>query len=780
MLKIAFSIHPTLLNKPQTFSQEFAKDWQRKAGSLQDLRAHVSKGGAFIPAAMSSGRRNSASFDSSSLAVVDVDNGLTINEYLNHPLICSTAWVYTSASHDAAAGKHRFRVIFQLPEKITDGDLYESIVNLLIKSLGGDANCSDRCRIFYGNDKTEHPHWQPHATLPVSILDDAREAALQKKARYNEQSADVDSHSINLAAYCLEHVLEPTSDGQRDDFCNITRAASTAGDALFPVWSDWASRGHHGKGKNSSQASEKWFRTWHGRSLATIFWQADQDLPGWRKSLPPELKGHTGDFKLGVYGDSFAGYAHEDFLGEADTFEPEEQSQGLFDKEKPWTQIAVIDRPEEDEEEELDSVPPDTTGLIPRRSNGRGNDEDQVERIKNLLNHHYNGLRLNCMNQQLTYGPHDKPQEIHDPSQAYIYISRGQNTVFPKTLVFDLAGVIGYEQRFHPVKAYLERCVANADPCFYFDRLATELLGVSEDDIQNPVMPCGNRLADVILKRFLVGAVARVLSPGCRHDWMPILIGSQNAGKTTFFQYLTPPAINEPGTYPWVVTMQQGIEYLKDKPHALHAGFIVVMDEFERYTKRKYSEELKNLVSVSIDRSARKYENEKSYPRAFVLAGATNNPDFLCDPTGNRRFMPITVEGKVEANDKSNIKIIDLDRLKRDRDSIWASAYRAYQDNPVHVFSSYELNHISDYADSFSRDNPVDALVARNVEMNCSGYYQHKQYITLSDLFQWIDINVSQHNQMTQTVTDCLKRLGYKPKRIKENGKPRRIWLKPD
>ena len=778
MRKIEYSIHPMLFNKPTHWMSSFGKGWIRETGTLQDLRDHISHGKAFIPAAMISGHRNSAAFDYSDLAVVDIDNGLTLEGFSKHALYKEAAWVYTSASHNPEKDKHRFRVIFQLPQRISDGELYQSVTSLLIKSLGGDPNCSDRCRIFYGNSRSEHPVWQPKAILPYSFIEDAQTHAAQQRTTYHAQSADVDELSINLAAYCLEHILEPTSDGERDHFCNITRAASTAGDSLFSYWSDWASRGHHGKGKNSSQTSEKFFRGWRGRSLATIFWAADTQQPGWRKSLPPELKGGTGDFRLGVYGDSFAGYAHEDFLGEPETVETVEQSQGLFDKDRPWTQIAVIEKPDEDNESsevasfEYDETPPLAT---PARSGG--DNQDLVERIKDLLNAQYNGLRLNCMSQQLVYGPKDRPREIHDISQAYVYISRGQGQIFPKTLVFDLAGVIGYENRFHPVKTYLEHCAASSDPCPYFDRIASEILGVPEDDIQNPRMPDGNLLADVIMKRFLIGAVARVLSPGTRHDWMPILIGSQNCGKTTFFQYLTPPSVEDLGTYPWVVTMQQGIEYLKEKPHALHAGFIVVMDEFERYCKRKYSEELKNLISVSVDRSARKYENEKSYPRAFVLAGATNNTDFLCDPTGNRRFMPIIVRGKVPSKENPDLKIIDLDRLKQDRNSIWAAAYKAYLDNPVHVFSSYELSHIADYQDSFTRDSPIDAVVTRALEQNSSGYHGPHKYIVLADLFSWIDINVAQQGQMNIPVTDCLKRLGYKPKRIKRDNKSQRVWI---
>ena len=180
---------------------------------------------------------------------------------------------------------------------------------------------------------------------------------------------------------------------------------------------------------------------------------------------------------------------------------------------------------------------------------------------------------------------------------------------------------------------------------------------------------------------------------------MPILVGSQNSGKSNFFRYITPPSPHDPGNYPWISTVQQELKLLKEKPHVLHASWLVLLDEVERYFKRDYAEELKNLISVSVDRSALKYQNERNFPRSFVLCGCANSNDFFVDPTGNRRFIPIPVVGRIPSKENPNIFTIDLDRLKTDRDSIWSAAYQAYLDNPIHTFSSYELSQIKDYLD---------------------------------------------------------------------------------
>jgi len=810
-----FAVHDSIFDKPAIFNPSFARDWRTISGTLEDLRAQVQKGGAFVPSALHSAHRNNSAFRSSGLAVVDIDHGLTIEQFLQHPLAQYAAWVYTTCSHDPANGKHRFRVVFRLPSCIEDPDLFRAVNTILSSALGGDKSCRDVVRIFYGNSRSEHPLWQPDAVLPSSILDDASREAARARSSYNPDLADYDSDSIEKARFVLEGVIPPTNDGERELFIRVTAAARSVGMELFPCWSDWASRGHHGKGKNSRQATERFFQGLRGSSLGSLFFLASDLDPNWRDRLPDELKGGGGEDHMRRSFPRVAGYSHEDFLNPFDfQFEPSssEPDYGLFNPDAPWAaRIQPTPPPparaprsndnEDDDDDgplpppspeewaktlaeaerlELDTPKRRGPGKNKANANADGESENLTAFLKAEINTLYPGLRLNLVNLELEYGPAHSPQIIQDLPNTYIHVNERTGRNITKSLVADITSVVATQNSYHPVRRYIEACSVNATPCPYFDRLGTELLGEPTDSLQAPTLPNGELLSNAVLKRFLIAAVARVFNPGCSMPWMPILVGSQNCGKSKFFEYLTPPSPNDPGTFPWVCYLQQGIKQLKERPHSLHAGWIVVLDETERYFRREYVEELKNLVSVSVDRSARKYENERSFPRAFVLAGATNSTDFLRDPTGNRRFMPIHVVGKKPSMENPRIKTIDLDRLQKDRDSIWAAAYRAYLDQPVWEFSSYELESIRGYIEGFFADNPIQANVMAALSRNISGHARNGDpYITLADLFSWLRLDITDHRAMTTPVTDVLKRLGYVSRRQRVMGRITYIWVAP-
>ena len=781
------SIHPSLKNKPPVFQPEFSDNWQHKQLTLVQLQDHISSGGAFIAATMSSARRSSAAFQVSQLVVVDVDHGLSILDFSAHALAKQCAWVYTTANHTEAA--NRYRCIFQLKESVSNADHYKAIASLLIKAIGGDKACSDACRIYYGNDQATHPLWQPGSYLDSAILKDAQIEAAKQDLTFNPRSTDFEPDDIERAIFCLEEVIEPTADGEREDkFLPITMACSKVGAALFPAWQDWAQRGYHGK--KGRQSSQKYFEgsVSSKHTLGTIFYLAGQDDPNWRERLPEELR--SGHKRYSIW-ERFgvAGYEPEDFIQDDDDdlhaaleravdeatelIEPAHITALLNEPDddgpKPWHD----QEPEDDEPDPNDLKKKDTKELT---------ENTAIAAVKTQ----YPQLRYNTTAGTYEYGSIHKPSVLAQDQMehAYMKVNPEAGVSIPKAMIKDAIVMIAEENKYSPVVRYLNSCAANAKPIDYLHRIGSELLGLPEEGANNPRLESGQLLHDAIMQRFFIGAVARALNPGCTHDWMPILVGSQACGKTSFLQYITPPN-PENQTYEWSCLIQQDINTLANRPHKLHAGWVVVLDECERYFHRRHVEQLKNLVSTPVDRSALKYRNEMTFPRTFVLAGACNNTDFLSDPTGNRRFMPVIVEGKIKS--KRGVKTIDLDRVKQDRDAIWAAAYKAYLDNPVHLFDSSELMEVQDYVSSFEQENPLDKKVITLTTSRVSGTRtvkstgREERYWRTADLLEWLEVPTAQQNSMVQLVTDSFKRLGFKRVQYRcdgSNSKPSSIWIK--
>jgi hypothetical protein len=774
--KIRFSVHPRIRNKPPEWQSGFGVDWQGVEATLEDLVRLATEGVAFVGASMSSGDRCSAAFVSADIAVVDVDNGLTLPEFLAHPLAAQAAAYYTSASHSEAQGRHRFRVIFRLPQRVSDPELLKSITTVLIQELGGDRSCSDPCRLFYGNDQAAWELLSEETTLSPEVIERGRNLAAEIRRKMEEAAEGVDDIDLLQAAFVFDEVIPPTADGERDRFVRISAAAASAGLALYQPWAEWASRGHHGKGKNARQVSERWFSGYSGKSsLSTLFWFAQQEDPAWRKRLPPELRKSGESNAPPCYGLSdFEGDEEDLFDLEAGAKPAAGEAPFNLDPSSWSGYHAAADGSEAE---------PSAKGAY--RPLTEDEAKDPITVIRHRLEIMYPDLRLNRLTLDMEYGPRDSPKVADDLGTAYIRLSLGAKQVLAKTTVYDTACVIAETKAYNPVTSYLEQC-GKKEPIDYFDRMATELLGVPPVGEDNPAMPDGRAYADVVLERFCLAAVARAMEPGCSMPWMPILQGNQNVGKTNFLSYLTP---MDPlsGTHHWCATIQQGLSTLRERPHTLHAGWIVLFDEAERYFQRRYVEELKNLISVSTDKSSPKYQEQKSFHRSFVLAGATNSSNFLVDSTGNRRFMPIRVLGKVPAPEDKSIRIVDLDRVKRDRDRIWAAAWRLYQaylDKPGDPgrkpweFSSHELSHLQAYSESFMVDQPLTGALQQVLAKGCSFIHEGQQAWTTAWLCEQLELRIDAGIATARAISNEMTKLGYVNVQRRIGGKSRRFWLR--
>lgn len=212
-----------------------------------------------------------------------------------------------------------------------------------------------------------------------------------------------------------------------------------------------------------------------------------------------------------------------------------------------------------------------------------------------------------------------------------------------KDLFFDVVHHEADSNPFHPVCDYLAGLTWDGTP--RIDKWLTTY-GQAES----------TPFTDAVGALVLTAAVRRVREPGCKFDEILILESEQGFDKSNALAALCPNQAWFSDSLPLgadskvVVERTQGI-------------WIVEASELQGYG-RKEVDHLKGFLSCRVDGPVRlAYAREPvKVPRQFIVVGTTNLDNYLKDSTGNRRFWPVTV-GR-----------FDVERLRRDRDQLWAEA----------------------------------------------------------------------------------------------------------
>ncbi|MCE9598387.1 MAG: hypothetical protein K8S54_10505 [Spirochaetia bacterium] len=162
-----------------TSVKAYAEGFQNVTLSINQIIEHIASGYAFVPAAMKGNRAND-SFKSTNLVAIDIDAGWGLQEFIDvhGPHILG---YYTTGSHQKEKRKgarvvgppcDRFRAFAALPCMIDDPVVLKLILSAVVNVFKTDRNCTDLCRLFYGNDQAEYAILSPESTLDLVWLFD--------------------------------------------------------------------------------------------------------------------------------------------------------------------------------------------------------------------------------------------------------------------------------------------------------------------------------------------------------------------------------------------------------------------------------------------------------------------------------------------------------------------------------------------------------------------------------------------------------------------------------
>jgi predicted P-loop ATPase len=158
---------------------------------------------------------------------------------------------------------------------------------------------------------------------------------------------------------------------------------------------------------------------------------------------------------------------------------------------------------------------------------------------------------------------------------------------------------------------------------------------------------------------------------------MIVLIGDQGAGKSTIVRWLN----MEDQFFREIKTIsgKEGIE-------AIRGVWIGEVGELMAMTRVKEAEAVKAYITSQEDSYRPPYQkNVQTIPRRCVFIGTTNNPQFLTDKTGNRRFYPVKCGSFAYRMYENEALIREYIR------QAWAEAVQLYKEGKLQPFAKKEV-----------------------------------------------------------------------------------------
>ena len=271
--------------------------------------------------------------------------------------------------------------------------------------------------------------------------------------------------------------------------------------------------------------------------------------------------------------------------------------------------------------------------------------------------------------------------------------------------------IVARTHGYHPVRTYLDSVVWDGTP--RIGQWTSAYLGAEDTEYHRTVGLW-----------WLISAVARIYDPGCKVDTVTILEGKQGKRKSTAIKTLV--------GHEWFSDAELDVTS-KDASMLIQGYWMLELAEVDSLMKREPSEAKRFFSRDSEHYRPPWAKRPIVVARQCVFIGTTNLDEYLFDPTGARRYLPL------------RCGIIDIDAIARDRDQLWAEAVTQYQEGvrwypqteaAVEMLAGQQGARTSD--DAWAGD--VMAFLTRTATDS----------VTTSELFTALDIPIRDRNRAGQ------------------------------
>lgn len=302
---------------------------------------------------------------------------------------------------------------------------------------------------------------------------------------------------------------------------------------------------------------------------------------------------------------------------------------------------------------------------------------------------------------------------------------------------------------FHPVLEYLKR--VEADPA---------IAAFDLDEVAPRFLRAAGALHRAMVRKWLIGAVARAMEPGCQMDYCLVAQSDiQGLGKSGAFRDLA-----SPDWFTCTIPSQD-----KDLLQNIHCCWIFELAELEAFTGAKAAGKIKNTLTTLTDLIRVPYgKTPERMPRASVFCASVNKREFLRDDTGNRRFWVVPIEGTEK---------LDRAGLVAARDGIWKAAVLAYRSGELPMLPDGLANDSEQQNDNFCEQDPWLPLLSKFLDRQ---QQENQIPVAANDLLRHMGVTTDRQSpKEAKRVRELAESLGWRHKSGRNADGKRKLGLWP-
>ena len=290
---------------------------------------------------------------------------------------------------------------------------------------------------------------------------------------------------------------------------------------------------------------------------------------------------------------------------------------------------------------------------------------------------------------------------------------------------------------YHPLKEYLESLPAWDGVTDHIDRLASTV----------HVTGCTQELHNRFFKKWMVAMVAAWLDDGTTNHEILTYIGEQGKYKTSFMTHLLPPELDK-----YFAIKHFNHSMSKDDRLALTELALIDLEELDNLRP----EAVNLLKAITTDPAINlrpvweRYALRRQHIASFC--GTGNNPRFLTDLSGNRRWLPFMVESIDSPWERTT-----------DYDGIYAQAYALWKQGFRYWFDDAENAELELHNRQFEEPNIEEELILTYLRQPYGE--EAGEFLTATRIIELVGIYVK-CPLSPKRVAFAMNRLGYRQRRV--------------